>query len=78
MRSWKKLTALLLAGVLAGSAFTGCGKQSSDSSQPESSAAEESSEKETTTAAEKSHHRGNYHSSRQPHRNGFHHVGHGN
>ena len=53
MRSWKKLTALLLAGVLAGSAFTGCGKQSSDSSQPESSAAEESSEKETTTAAEK-------------------------
>ena len=52
MRSWKKLTALLLAGVLAGSAFTGCGKQSSDSSQPESSAAEESSEKETTTAAE--------------------------
>ena len=50
MRSWKKLTALLLAGVLAGSAFTGCGKQSSDSSQPESSAAEESSEKETTTA----------------------------
>ena len=32
MRSWKKLTALLLAGVLAGSAFTGCGKQSSDSS----------------------------------------------
>ena len=53
MRSWKKLTALLLAGVLAGSAFTGCGKQSSDSSsQSESSAAEESSEKETTTAAE--------------------------
>ena len=44
------MTALLLAGVLAGSAFTGCGKQSSDSSQPESSAAEESSEKETTTA----------------------------
>ena len=47
------MTALLLAGVLAGSAFTGCGKQSSDSSsQPESSAAEESSEKGTTTAAE--------------------------
>ena len=39
MKSWKKLTALLLAGVLAGSAFTGCGKQSNDSSKPESSAA---------------------------------------
>lgn len=48
MKSWKQLTALLLAGVLAGSAFTGCGKQNSDSSKPESSAAEESSEKETT------------------------------
>ena len=47
MKSWKKLTALLLAGVLAGSAFTGCGKQSNDSSKPESSAAEESSVKET-------------------------------
>ena len=52
MKSWKKLTALLLAGVLAGSAFTGCGKQSNDSSKPESSAAEESSVKETEAAAE--------------------------
>ncbi len=48
----EKLTALLLAGVLAGSAFTGCGKQSNDSSKPESSAAEESSVKETEAAAE--------------------------
>ena len=52
MKSWKKLTALLLAGVLAGSAFTGCGKQSNDSSKPESSAAEESSVKETEAAVE--------------------------
>ena len=72
----EKLTALLLAGVLAGSAFTGCGKQSNDSSKPESSAAEESSVKETEAAAE--NHRSDYHyRTRKPYRDGFVYAGYG-
>ena len=53
MKHWKKWTALLLAGVMAGTVFTGCGKQEeSSTSTAESSAAEESSEAQTEAAEE--------------------------
>lgn len=53
MKHWKKWTALLLAGIMAGTVFTGCGKQEeSSTSTAESSAAEESSEAQTEAAEE--------------------------
>lgn len=55
MKQWKRLTALLVAGVMTGTALVGCGKQnggSGSAKKTETSAAEESSQQEETNAPE--------------------------